>query len=233
MRGGASAGGGACTADMGGRSPGAGTRLPLPARRWTETPAVEPFQIPRPVLSFLLLPSPTSGGFRSGEEERRAALGGSAGSTQRRGCGVLGHPSGASPTASSSAGGKPIVLNWPLCAFQEVTRPDVGPHSRKPLVPGETRPDPVLVVKCLVDGLSPGPGCPPPPQPVLLLRSCPQWACWRAAPGASSSPARDQLTPHTLPGGRRGPYTHLSPSCHAARESSSRLSHGPHPGAPG
>ncbi|XP_044912885.1 uncharacterized protein LOC111560213 isoform X3 [Felis catus] len=205
MRGGASAGGGACTADMGGRSPGAGTRLPLPARRWTETPAVEPFQIPRPVLSFLLLPSPTSGGFRSGEEERRAALG----------------------------GGKPIVLNWPLCAFQEVTRPDVGPHSRKPLVPGETRPDPVLVVKCLVDGLSPGPGCPPPPQPVLLLRSCPQWACWRAAPGASSSPARDQLTPHTLPGGRRGPYTHLSPSCHAARESSSRLSHGPHPGAPG
>ncbi|XP_044912888.1 uncharacterized protein LOC111560213 isoform X6 [Felis catus] len=75
MRGGASAGGGACTADMGGRSPGAGTRLPLPARRWTETPAVEPFQIPRPVLSFLLLPSPTSGGFRSGEEERRAALG--------------------------------------------------------------------------------------------------------------------------------------------------------------
>ncbi|XP_040344955.1 uncharacterized protein LOC121038989 isoform X3 [Herpailurus yagouaroundi] len=138
-----------------------------------------------------------------------------------------------SPTASSSAGGKPIVLNWPRVPSKKSRDGTWGPHSRKPLVPGETRPDRVLVVKCLVDGLSLGPGCPPPPQPVLLLLSCPQWACWRAAPGASSSPARDQLTPHTLPGGRRGPHTHLSPSCHAARESSSRLSHGPHPGAPG
>ncbi|XP_058575664.1 uncharacterized protein LOC131506036 [Neofelis nebulosa] len=205
MRGGASAGGGACAADMGGRS--------LRTRDKTSAARAE---VDGDSRGGILPDTPPSPLFSAPAESHQWRL-------PEQGGGVESRPGRTKADCPQLA---------PVCLPRSH---ETGRGASQPKALGARRDEtgPGACGQVLLDGLSLGPGCPPPPQPVLLLLSCPPWACWRAAPGASSSPARDQLTPHALPGWRRGPYTHLSPSCHAARASSSRLSHGPHPGAPG
>ena len=67
-----------------------------------------------------------------------------------------------SPTASSSAGGKPIVLNWPLCAFQEVTRRDVGASQPKALGARRDETGPGACGQVSSGRTQPGPGVPSP-----------------------------------------------------------------------